>query len=845
MADSTRFYEKFQPVHYDIYLDIDRAAKHFKGITTIKGNAVDTKIALHQKFLNVASVQADGQDVPFSFSDHQEAIQLELPHSGDVELKVVYDAKLTDTMMGIYPSYYTVAGQKKQLIGTQFETTAARQAFPGIDEPEAKATFSLAIKYDEQPGETIIANMPEDHVENGVHYFQETVKMSTYLVAFAFGELQSKFAKTKSGVEIGVFSTKAHQPKELDFSLDIAKRAIEFYEDFYQTPYPLPQSYQLALPDFSAGAMENWGLVTYREAYMLLDPDNTTLNQKRLIATVITHELAHQWFGDLVTMKWWDDLWLNESFANMMEYVAVDALEPEWNVWEMFQTSEVPMALQRDATDGVQSVHVAVDDPAEIDTLFDGAIVYAKGARMLVMVRALLGDEAMRKGLKNYFAAHQYGNATGADLWQALGEASGMNVGQIMESWLEHPGYPVVEVKVEDGKLMLNQQQFFIGDGEEKGRLWQIPLNANYNQAPAIFSEQSLVLGDYAQLRKQNGRPFRVNVGDNSHVIVKYDETLLNDILDHLDELGAIDQLQLLQDLRLLAEGRQISYAQIVPLLNRFKDSHSGIVNEMLYHVANSLKNFVQPAAKTERQLQQLFDQLSVKQVQRLGWLSQKDESNDDQLTRPIVLSAALYAQNRDTIKQAQALFDQYQDHLADLPADIRGLVLANEVKNYGSQELFDTLLADYQKTADAGFKQDICAALTKTQDDQLIAQLIDRFEDADTIKPQDLRAWFRGVLTNDHGQQAAWDWIQQEWSWLEKTVGGDMEFPTYITVISRIFKTSQRLAEFKRFFTPKENDPMLKREIQMDEKVIASRVELIESEQAAVNAAIAKTVAE
>lgn len=715
----------------------------------------------------------------------------------------------------------------------------------GIDEPEAKATFSLAIKYDEQPGETIIANMPEDHVENGVHYFQETVKMSTYLVAFAFGELQSKFAKTKSGVEIGVFSTKAHQPKELDFSLDIAKRAIEFYEDFYQTPYPLPQSYQLALPDFSAGAMENWGLVTYREAYMLLDPDNTTLNQKRLIATVITHELAHQWFGDLVTMKWWDDLWLNESFANMMEYVAVDALEPEWNVWEMFQTSEVPMALQRDATDGVQSVHVAVDDPAEIDTLFDGAIVYAKGARMLVMVRALLGDDAMRRGLKNYFAAHQYGNATGADLWQALGEASGMNVGQIMESWLEHPGYPVVEVKVEDGKLMLSQQQFFIGDGEEKGRLWQIPLNANYNQAPAIFSEQSLVLGDYAQLRKQNGRPFRVNVGDNSHVIVKYDETLLNDILDHLDELGAIDQLQLLQDLRLLAEGRQISYAQIVPLLSRFKDSRSGIVNEMLYHVANSLKNFVQPAAKTERQLQQLFDQLSVKQVQRLGWLSQKDESNDDQLTRPIVLSAALYAQNRDTIKQAQALFDQYQDHLADLPADVRGLVLANEVKNYGSQELFDTLLADYQKTADAGFKQDICAALTKTQDDQLIAQLIDRFEDADTIKPQDLRAWFRGVLANDHGQQAAWDWIQQEWSWLEKTVGGDMEFPTYITVISRIFKTSQRLAEFKRFFTPKENDPMLKREIQMDEKVIASRVELIESEQAAVNAAIAKTVAE
>ena len=170
-----------------------------------------------------------------------------------------------------------------------------------------------------------------------------------------------------------------------DFT-DIAKRAIEFYEDFYQTPYPLPHSWQLALPDFSAGAMENWGLITYREAYLLLDPTNTPLDTKELVATVITHELAHQWFGDLVTMKWWDDLWLNESFANMMEYVSVDALNPEWNVWELFQMSDVPAALNRDATDGVQSVHVAVNNQLKL-TSFDGAIVYAKGARMLVMVR--------------------------------------------------------------------------------------------------------------------------------------------------------------------------------------------------------------------------------------------------------------------------------------------------------------------------------------------------------------------------------------------------------------------------------------------------------------------------
>ena len=468
---SKRLLTDFVPSNYQVYLDIDRQAKTIKGITTITGDARQKQIAVNQKFLRVDEVTVNGQAVSFKVDDQAETISLPVEQPGAVTVRIAYHTDLTDTMMGIYPSYYQVNGQQKELIGTQFETTAARQAFPCVDEPAAKATFDLAIKYDEQPNETIIANMPEEKVADGVHYFKRTVKMSTYLIAFAFGEMQKKLTTTKSGVQVGVFATKAHQPKELDFALNIAKREIEFYEDFYQTPYPLEHSWQLALPDFSAGAMENWGLVTYREAYLLLDPDNTTLDNKQLVATVITHELAHQWFGDLVTMNWWDDLWLNESFANMMEYLSVDAIHPEWKIWEMFQTSEVPMALQRDATDGVQSVHVDVDSPAEIDSIFDGAIVYAKGSRMLVMVRSLLGDDALRKGLKQYFQDHQYGNAQGDDLWTALGKASGMQIGDIMHSWLNQPGYPVVSASVVDGHLKLHQQQFFIGAGKDQGCL--------------------------------------------------------------------------------------------------------------------------------------------------------------------------------------------------------------------------------------------------------------------------------------------------------------------------------------------------------------------------------------
>ncbi|WP_367365336.1 M1 family metallopeptidase [Pediococcus parvulus] len=843
MAEITHFYETFQPTQYDVYLDVNRETKQIAGKTSITGEAKTQTVSIHQKGLVVASVQADGKDVSFTTDDKADAIRIDLSQTGEVKLTITYKAPLTDSMMGIYPSYYEVNGEKKQIIGTQFETNFARQAFPCVDEPEAKATFDLAIKFDEHEGETTISNMPEARVENGVHYFDTTVRMSTYLVAFAFGELQSKVTTTKSGVKVGVFATKAHQAKELDFPLDIAKRSIEFYEDFYQTPYPLPHSWQLALPDFSAGAMENWGLVTYREAYLVLDPDNTALDMKQLVATVIAHELAHQWFGDLVTMKWWDDLWLNESFANMMEYVAIDAIEPDWHIWEMFQTSEAAAALQRDAIDGVQSVHVNVENPAEIDALFDGAIVYAKGARLLVMVRALLGDDALRAGLKKYFAAHKYGNATGADLWAALGESSDLDVGAIMNSWLEQPGYPVVTAAVENGQLTVSQEQFFSGEGKEVGRKWQIPLNGNYKATPQIMAEKSITLGDYAKLRGENGKPFRLNVGNDSHFIVKYDETLLKDILDNVDALDDISKLQILQDLRLLAEGRQISYAEVVPLLPQFANSKSNVVNVALYQVAGNLRKFATPKSDEEKAVQAFYDKLSADQVARLGWTPKAGESNDDQLNRPYALGATLYAKNADSIAAAHKIFVANKDQLASLPADTRVFILLNEVKNFGSQELFDQLLKQHHQTSDSSYKEAICAALTSTPDAKLIAQLIAKFEDADTIKPQDLRAWFRGVLANEDGQQAAWDWLRNDWQWLEDTVGGDMEFTTYITVIAGIFHTPERLAEFKAFFEPKLNTPGLTREITMDTKVIESRVALIEAEKDSVNAAVAKVV--
>lgn len=833
------FFVTFCPEHYDLFISVDREAKTISGTSKITGEAQEEQVLINQKFMKISDVRADGQKVPFTVSDKQEAIKINLGKTGKTTLFIAYTAPLTDTMMGIYPSYYKLNGEKKQIIGTQFETTAARQAFPCVDEPEAKATFSLSLKWDEKDGEIALANMPEESIQNGVHYFKQTVRMSSYLVAFAFGELQSKLTETKNGVKVGVFATKAHKAKELDFALDIAKRAIEFYEEFYQTPYPLPNSWQLALPDFSAGAMENWGLVTYREAYLLLDPDNTSLEMKKLVATVITHELAHQWFGDLVTMKWWDNLWLNESFANMMEFMSVAHLKPDWHIWELFQSSEVPAALTRDATDGVQPVHVNVNDPAEIDSLFDSAIVYAKGSRMLVMVRSLLGDAALRKGLKYYFDHHKFSNATGNDLWDALSTATDLDIGKIMRSWLEQPGYPVINAGVnEDGHLVLQQKQFFIGEGKDIGRIWQIPLAANFT-APTIMSNKALDLGEYKELRKKAGHALRINVGNNSHFIVKYDKILMSDIIAELGSLDAITKLQILQDLRLLAEGRQISYAELVPLLTKFADSKSSLVIKVLYATAAKLKQFVDPNSVEESNLKKFYDKLSQNQVARLGWNVKSGESDEDVQIRPYELNAAIDASNKSSIKEAHKLFEESKNNLSALNADIRSAVLRSEVKNFGSSSLIDKLIQEYQTTSDASYKNDISTAITSIKDLDQLKKIVGYFKEANIIKPQDLRGWFAGVLFNNQGEQIAWDWIRKEWSWLDKTVGGDMEFATFITVISLKFRTEQRLAEFKEFFTPKINVQLLTREIKMDTKVIETRIALIKTDSKAVNKAI------
>ncbi len=843
MQKVERFIEMFVPENYNIFLDINREKKEFNGKVIVKGKAIFDKIKLHQKDLEILSVKMNDKNLNFTVNNEKNELKIELNTSGNIEIDVEFKAKITDNMNGIYPSYYTENGEKKELISTQFESHFAREAFPCIDEPEAKATFDLAIKFDQKEDEMVISNMPEIEIESrketGIWKFDTTAKMSSYLLAFALGNIQGKYSKTKNGTEVAVFSTKAHPLKSLDFGLEIAIKSIEFYEDYFGVKYPIPHSYHIGLPDFSAGAMENWGLITYREVYLLVD-DNSTVSSRQQVALVIAHEVAHQWFGNLVTMKWWDDLWLNESFANMMEYVCVDNIHPEWNIMEDFQVSGVPYALKRDATDGVQSVHVDVSHPDEINSLFDPAIVYAKGSRLMHMLRRWLGDKDFSEGLGNYFANFKYSNTVGSDLWNDLGKVSKKDVAGFMETWLEQSGYPVLTLKLENDDLIISQKQFFIGKHEDKNRLWMVPLNSNWKGIPETLTEEKLVVPNYTKLKEDEKEPLRLNTENTAHYIINYEGELLDDILNNFDKLNNISKLQILQDIDLLAESGLIDYAKIVSLLPLLTNEKSHMVNAMTKKLIANIKRFIIEGSDLEKSFKEVVRKIFRSNFDRLGYIEKEGESDNDEMVRQITLSSMIHADDEKAIKEASEIFAKYEDNLEKIPAAIRAVILLNEIKHNENEALVDKYFDLYVKTIDANFKRQLAMALSETKNEKTVEKVLLSLKDKEIVKPQDLAmSWYGSFLAKDYSQDKLWNWACDNWEWIIKTLGGDMSFDKFVIYPAAIFKTAEKLESYKKFFEPKLSDVAISRSIKMGINEIEARVNLIEKEKVAIEKAI------
>ena len=833
----TRLIDYFVPSTYDLQLTLEGKERRFVGTVVITGKLQKgaDHIGLHAKDLTVISATVDDKSAAFSAGkDDELSITQEQLDVGDHTVRVAFEGTITDHMHGLYPCYYEHDGVKKELFATQFESHHAREVFPCIDEPAAKATFDLTLTTDS--GQQVLSNMPvssqEEHAGSLTTTFGTTPRMSTYLLAFVVGELHKKTGTTKAGVEVNIWATPAQPAASLDFALDIATRSIEFYEEYFGTTYPLPKSDHVALPDFSSGAMENWGLITYRESCLLADPQQTSIHDRHYIATVIAHELAHQWFGNLVTMQWWNDLWLNESFANLMEYVCVDALHPEWNIWLDYVTNESIMALRRDSIDGVQSVQVDVNHPDEISTLFDGAIVYAKGGRLLRMIQQYIGHDAFGAGLKDYFAKHAYGNTIGNDLWDALEASSGKQIKSIMNTWISQPGYPVVTVARDGNQLTLTQQQFFVGPHEPSARTWPIPLGALDSELPELMTEPTLTVAE--------STPVQLNQGDSAHFITNYDnfsrDTLIAKVSD--GTLDPIGRVQLLDEATLLARGGVMPTADLLPLLTAYKNETLEPVWNIISMGLAELRKFVDDNEAAEQKLRHLSATMAAKEYARLGWEPKAGESEEDTKLRSTVIALSLYGEVPEALAQAKEIYDSTP--IADLDPELRSLIISS-VARHGDASTVDELMKTYRATQSVDLRQDISIGVTSTRVPAKITELFNYMKDPTIVRPQDVFRWFVYLIRGKDSRNLAWQWIRDNWNWVEATFAGDKSYDDFPRYSASGLTTRQQLDEYRDFFGPMIGVPALKRTITMGISEIEGRVELIERDKDAVQKALLK----
>ncbi len=876
MKSVTRLFGSFSPEHYDLALHIDEENMTFSGQVVVHGRKTgrpSKRLTFHANGLKVTSGKIVVRDkkgereVAVSRINHQKTLNEVRLHTADMlfpsayEVTMAFEGKITDGMTGIYPCYFKDGETEKKLFATQFESHHAREAFPCIDEPEAKATFQLTLST--QAGVTVLSNTPiesqdedasasepvrsagDEQSESGEgglkasdseispekgrapsHHkrmrttFEPTPKMSTYLLAFAYGDIHCKEAITTSGVTVRSWATSAQPADALDFSLDVAVKSIEFFEEYFGVPYPLAKADHIALPDFSSGAMENWGLITYRERVFLDYPGQTSQSTREYIALVIAHETSHQWFGNLVTMQWWNNLWLNESFANMMEYQCVDALFPEWKVWDTFVASEGLAAFRRDALDGVQSVQTDVHHPDEISSLFDGSIVYAKGGRLLYMLKNYIGDEAFRKGLSAYFTKHAYGNTSGDDLWQALSEASGKDCKAFMDPWIMRPGFPVVHVVQNGKRTTLTQEHFCENRAKaDSTKAWPIPTFSN-QQVAEVFEKPQL------QSTHPSADATLLNTGGRGHYLVDYRSDMAQTVVRQniVDKtFSEADRLLILNGSSMLARAGYTTYGDTLELLQAYENEDSEPVWDIIAMILGETRRFVDLDSQLEPKIKALSAKLAQKQLARLGWEPKDSESNADTKLRALVIGLSAYGEDEDVTKTCLQMFQDYLQG-AELPAELRSTIMAVAVKRAVPGAL-EHLLKAHDQTSSSELKSDLCDALTATQDIEQARTLLARLKDKSLVKPQDVDRWLVYLLRNRHARATAWQWMVDEWPWLQKTFEHDKSYDYLPRYAASCVNTPEYEVKYCEQFADKVDQPLLKRNIQLGFEEIANRV--------------------
>jgi len=760
-----------RPTAYDATLSLDPAARTFAGTVKIDlalARPCD-EIVLHAVGLEIreARLRAGAASAPAEVrlapASETAVLRLAAPApAGAARLELAWTGKMTDGLRGLYPAGAGIAA-------TQFEAADARRVFPCFDEPGFKAPWRLAVEAPK--GIAILSNGAPAREENlgdrrRVH-FAETPPLPTYLVALVAGRVDARPPVSVRGVPVRTFA----QPEKLaltGFGQDVAAEVLPRLEDYFGVPYAFGKLDQVGLPEFEAGAMENAGLVTYREVALLLDPATASLAQKKRVAEVVTHELAHQWFGNWVTMTWWDDLWLNEAFATWMAFKIVDAWNPAWRVWLEFDQGKAA-AMQLDALRSTHPIRAEIHDVAEAGEAFD-LITYEKGGAVLRMIEGYLGEERFREGIRLYMRRHARGNAVADDLWSALGEASREPVVELANAWIGQPGFPLVRVSRAGRVLRLEQRRFFsdpaaAAAGAETS-VWPVPLGVRTGEGARTVERRILLRGRAAEVELEGeGEPafVLVNAGATGFYRVAYDAAGLAALVRHLPRLATAERIALLSDEWALVRAGEREIGAFLDLCAAFAaEEEYAVLDELVGRLAAIEHRLVADADRGA--LRAFVARLFRPQLAATGWDPAAGEADAARLRRAAAVRAlGLVARDPAVVAEARSRLDRWTagDRTA-LEANLHDAAVTMAARA-GDGARFEAFRALFAKETDPAFRRRYLHALASFEEPALAARGVD-LGFTEEVPLQDAASFVGALLGNRAAREPAWARVRADW---------------------------------------------------------------------------------
>lgn len=689
-----------------------------------------------------------------------------------------FTGQLNDKMAGFYRSSYKHPdGSTKYLATTQMEPTDARRAFPCFDEPALKAQFTITLIADKH--HTCLSNMDqasekdvESRIIGGTRKaitFNKTPLMSTYLLAFIIGELNC--IKTDNfRVPVRVFAPPSSDIEHGRFSLELAAKTLDFYEKEFDSKFPLPKMDMVAIPDFSAGAMENWGLVTYRVVDVLFDEKTSGALTKERVAEVVQHELAHQWFGNLVTMDFWDGLWLNEGFATWMSWYSCNKFYPSWKVWQNYVTDTLQGALSLDSLRSSHPIEVPVKRADEINQIFD-AISYSKGSCVLRMISKYLGEDVFLEGIRRYLKKHAYGNTQTKDLWAALSDASGKDVEKVMNIWTKNIGYPVVTVTENDKSIHVKQNRFLrTGDvkPEEDKTLYPVFLGLRTKDG---INEDLTLLSRESNFEVPDLDFFKINADHSGIYRTSYTPARLSKLGQAAKDglLTVEDRAGMIADAGALASSGYQKSSGVLSLLKELDSEPEYVVwSQILSNIASIRGAWVFEDEATREALKTFQRNLVSPLAHKKGWeFAEGDDHIESQFKAMLFGSAGLTGDSK-VISAAQEMFHSFAEgNKSAIHPNIRGSVYAIALRNGGEKE-WDTIFEEYKTAKDADARNTALRALGRSQTPSLVEKTL-ALPLSDDVKGQDVYLPIANLRDSADGINALWDWMTNNWEAIEK----------------------------------------------------------------------------